>query len=188
MRSDSRKSEEREDWRVEPVERRILPLVRALNSRPFRTLSSCQGHVDRSSQPFVIFSAPVAAASALAERVRVLGDAGRLSYRWEVEGSFDSASRLAFSVRAQSRELDGTWAGLWHYVVLRRVRIDADIATLARETEELACRLGRNGHGECGCGFLAPPPPVAPEGIGLAALEARAVKAAGNGKDADHAG
>ena len=190
MRSDSRKSEEREDWRVEPVERRILPLVRALNLGPFRTLSSCEGHADRSAEPLVIFTAPVAAASALGRRVGELQEAGKLNFFWTVDGHFDTEGVLRFRVEARWNGAKATWAEFWNSTVMgrSRKRIDADIVLLARELGKAAAGLDLKPCLASESEYLAPAPDVAPLGVGLPELEARPVGDAAEGGDEACAG
>ena len=170
------------DWRLEPVEKRILPLVRALNrGGSVRTLNSCEGHEDRRSRPFVAFTAPVGAASVVVRRVRALVDAGRLNFFWTLDGHFDGDGKLDWMLVSRPDDVNGAWAEFWHYTVRRRrrrrrERLDADIGVLARELGKAAARFARGSPADAE--YLVPPPALVPEGIGLPARTAKRGKGA----------
>ena len=173
---------QRGDWRRRPVDHRILPLVRGLN-RPgvVQTIASCQGHVSGNALPYVYFAAPPGAGAALARRVNELRDAGALSYCWSVEGvSVEGVSspeaKRGFSVYAASADLEGAWSGLWHYVVLRRRLVDADIALLSEELGRVVEDYDVNENPAAGRyaedRHLTPPPDLVPAGSETASAPA----------------
>ena len=85
-----------------PPESNIKPLCDVLNAVPgVRTHASCQGHIYPCNAPYVMFYGPLEVAAALEKRLREDAHSTRpaLSTLWTVEGMFDGAYRMAFSLK-----------------------------------------------------------------------------------------
>jgi hypothetical protein len=119
-----------------PVEKRIKPLVQALN-RPglIRTLASSEGHPGRRIGPYVYFSCAVGVAAQIVKCLKHLHIDGRLSYSWEVVGRIDHADGcLRFRLQAPALESMGFKTNL--LLRISRDRLDKDLHLLAKEVKE----------------------------------------------------
>lgn len=121
------------DWREQPVDHKVWPLVDALNqTRKVQTIASCEGHFWRTSDPYVYFRCSPTAAEALAGTLDTIRWSGALHHYWSLQGVFDTNHRLAFTLRAEGLSHErGLLTTFWQYV-LRRRRIDDDLVVLAR--------------------------------------------------------
>lgn len=121
--------------RRSPVEKRIKPLVQALN-RPglIVTLASSEGHPARRVGPYVYFSCAVGVAAQIVKCLKHLHISGRLSYCWEVVGRIDHADcGLRFRLQAPALESMGFKTKL--LLRISRNRLDQDLHLLAKEVE-----------------------------------------------------
>jgi hypothetical protein len=89
------------DWRNDPLDRNIVPLVNALTELGFETRSSCHGHCRNFAlPPYVTFESAVVDAASISRILRDDAESGRprLYWGWRVDAGFDDAHRLYFRI------------------------------------------------------------------------------------------
>ncbi|BDH20890.1 hypothetical protein PrNR1418_41810 (plasmid) [Providencia rettgeri] len=108
------------------IDRLIEPLVKAFNQCGFRTYASCQGHgwpVDH-RKPYIAFMSTKEHAARLEKRLRedMEFPLPKLNWGWMIEGRFNDAYQLCFSLR-----LCGNRRWVYRYW---RASIDHDFAVI----------------------------------------------------------
>lgn len=174
-------------WQRQPVEKRIMPLVQALN-RPglVWTLASCEGHPSRGTGPYVSFSCPVGVAAQIAKCLSHLYTDDKLNYYWEVVGRLHpSDGRLSFRLQAPELEPMGLIAEL--KLRASRRKLDDDLFLLGKEIENLVSAFiegqgHRGGKYDDDTQYSVPPPLpcLVPVGVSAVAVGA-ALGVRGNG-------
>lgn len=115
------------------IERKIQPLVDALNALPgVRTIASCEGHFSRISRPYVYFHCPPALAETIAARLHDLNmQDNKLSHWWHLTGMFNGEHRLCFSLEAPGLDHDRGFLNKFLNYTVYRKKIDNDLNVLS---------------------------------------------------------
>jgi hypothetical protein len=113
------------DWRNDPLDRNIVPLVNALTELGFETRSSCHGHCRNFAlPPYVTFESAVVDAASISRILRDDAESGRprLYWGWRVDAGFDDAHRLYFRITTDNpRRRWYRWSRRWIDKDLRQI-------------------------------------------------------------------
>ncbi|GAB3438230.1 hypothetical protein [Insolitispirillum peregrinum] len=121
-------------WQSRPIERKIKPLVDALNQSGFKSYASCAGHLTGPRSPYVAFTGPLEVAARL-DGGLVQG----LRLHWEMTMGFNYRNELVFGIYLGAGSKPTSMMGsLWRYVFTRHL-IDRDIRDMARRVQRHAC-------------------------------------------------
>jgi hypothetical protein len=90
------------------IEPGVQPLCDALNALPgVSTLWSCEGHPDRPSRPYVIFSAPESIAFSLHQKLERGADVDALEFSWWLKAHFDAAGAMQYTIEPNDYRIPG---------------------------------------------------------------------------------